>query len=292
MCRRPSALLLTYPHDFPNGLFRTRNSVLLDPWKRFPRNFLRLSTDYRYEFRRSPFCFGSWIVSTNFVSVTIKITKSRKFWIQEFIWIAKTLISSSYFTASQNGRTTHTDESLCLRRFCIQISETGFHWLTVTDLRLILLRFSKWQTLRCVQNIALSQPWPFSNTFASVVRVPEPRACDRTSYDYIQSERVVHSFFIFHFLNLSCFYSRRNLWLICLYFGSSLAGKSAHFQRRVHEGDVQGLAQLALLLLELRREPERAAVRAEGREPLLHQVLRGQVLQRLRGVQEEHRHRV
>jgi hypothetical protein len=35
----------------------------------------------------------------------------------------KILISSSYFTASQNGTTRQTDESWCLRRFCIQFSE-------------------------------------------------------------------------------------------------------------------------------------------------------------------------
>jgi hypothetical protein len=38
----------------------------------------------------------------------------------------KILISSSYFTASQNGTTRQTGESWCLRRFCIPFSKTGF----------------------------------------------------------------------------------------------------------------------------------------------------------------------
>ena len=66
---------------------------------------------------------------------------------------------------------------------------------------------------------------------------------------------------------------------------------AAYFQRRIHQGDVERLAQLSFLLLEMRRESSRAAVRAERRESLLHQVLRGQFLQPLRRVQEEHRYR-
>jgi hypothetical protein len=38
----------------------------------------------------------------------------------------KTLISSSYFTASKNSRTRQTDEGWCLRRFCIPFGKTGF----------------------------------------------------------------------------------------------------------------------------------------------------------------------
>lgn len=62
------------------------------------------------------------------------------------------------------------------------------------------------------------------------------------------------------------------------------------FQRRIHEGDVEGLALRPLLLLAVRRVPDRAALRAQGRSSLLHQVLRVGVRQRLRGVQQDHRH--
>lgn len=63
---------------------------------------------------------------------------------------------------------------------------------------------------------------------------------------------------------------------------------AANFQWRVHEGDEQGLAQRALLLLAMRRVSDGAALRAARRAPLLHQVLRERLRQWLRGVQQDH----
>lgn len=65
---------------------------------------------------------------------------------------------------------------------------------------------------------------------------------------------------------------------------------AVNFQRRIHESDVEGLALRPLLLLAVWWVPDRAALRAQGRPSLLHQVLWVGVRQRLRGVQQDHRH--
>lgn len=64
------------------------------------------------------------------------------------------------------------------------------------------------------------------------------------------------------------------------------------FQRGIHEGNVQRLAQWPFLLLALRRLSHRAAVRAARRPSLLHQVLRRGVRQHVQRVQSNHRHRL
>lgn len=68
--------------------------------------------------------------------------------------------------------------------------------------------------------------------------------------------------------------------------------RSVDFQRRIHEGDEQGLAFGALLLLAMRRELDRTAVRSARRSPVLHQMLRECVREHLRRVREDHRNRL
>jgi hypothetical protein len=63
--------------------------------------------------------------------------------IQGFILIYGILTSSYYFTASQNGKTRQTDESLVLAKVLHITLKNSFYWLTVTGLRLISIRFLK-----------------------------------------------------------------------------------------------------------------------------------------------------
>jgi hypothetical protein len=60
------------------------------------------------------------------LDLRLEIMKSRKFVISRILPNYKILISTSNFTASQNGTTKQTDESWCIRRFCIPFSKTGF----------------------------------------------------------------------------------------------------------------------------------------------------------------------
>lgn len=77
-----------------------------------------------------------------------------------------------------------------------------------------------------------------------------------------------------------------------LYPPRSLCVLAVNFQWRVHKSHGQGLALRTLLLLAMRREPHRTALRHPGRSSVLHQVLRECVRQYVRGVQQDHWHRL
>ncbi len=68
----------------------------------------------------------------------LEITKGGSLWFRDWPELQHSNLKLLYFTARQNGPTRRTDESRCLRRSCIQFSESGLTaWLTVKGMRLI-----------------------------------------------------------------------------------------------------------------------------------------------------------
>ncbi len=111
------------------------------------------TTDYRYESMAGPL---SKFEITNSLICDWKSPIVGSLWLLDLSELHNSNLKF-YITASQNGTARQIDESWCYLRVCIPISKTVLLANVNRYMRLISIRFSKWESPLSIQNIAVSQ---------------------------------------------------------------------------------------------------------------------------------------